>query len=107
MRDRYKEPGLTRKSDVTARASSVSLLAVLFFLFGRRIVPVETLVRGLGNGDIDVFHHDDATRRDQGHRLQQDSIGQSLGSQGDAVDFEIEGAGTGVDETGLSRPSSA
>jgi hypothetical protein len=107
MRDRYKEPAPTRKSNVTAGASSVSLLAILFFLFGRRIVPVETLIRGLGNGNVDVFHHDDSTRRDQGHRLQQDSIGQSFGGQGDAVDFEIEGAGTGVDETGLSRASSA
>jgi hypothetical protein len=92
---------------VTAGASSVSLLAVLFFLFGRRIVPVETLVRSLGNGHIDVFHDYDSAGRDQGHRFQQDSIGQSLGGQGDAVDFEIEGAGTGVNETGLSRPSSA
>jgi hypothetical protein len=107
MRDRYKEPGLTRKSNVTARAPSVSLLAVLFFLFGRRIVPVETLIRSLGYGDIDVFHHDDSAGRDQRHRFQQDSIGQSLGGQGDAVDFEIEGAGTSMDETGLSRPSSA
>lgn len=92
---------------MTAGASSISLLPVLFFLSGRRIVPVETLVRRLGNGDIDVFHHDDSAGRDQRHRFQQDGISQPFGGQGDAVDFEIEGAGTSVDETGLSRPSSA
>ena len=66
-------------------------------------MPLHTLTTALWNRDINVFHNDYAARRDQGHRFEEDSVGQAFGRKRHAVDFEVEGTSTSVDQAGFSR----
>jgi hypothetical protein len=100
---------LTGKRDMTAGSMSLVLLVPLLTLGGRRlggIIPLHTVATGFRDRDINVFHNDYAARRNQGHRFEEDGVGQTFGRKRHTVDFEIEGTSTSVNQTGLSRAGS-
>ena len=100
---------LTGEGDMTARSTPLIFLVSLFTLSRYRladVISLHTVTTTLWNRNINVFHDNYAAGRKQGHRFEEDGVGQTFGRKRHTVDLEVEGTGTGVNQTGFARAGS-